>query len=327
VLSIEFSVHDMARIRFALSCLWEVVASVRVLADPTSHAVHLPWVNRVRPQLAAAGFIPGSGDRLLTTLVPPTGRPIPDFLTPAPTALTADLDAELAVLRASPAERVRRDLGVLDETRSSAVRPLHDDPEAQLARLASEITEYWTIAIAPYWPRMRMLLEAEVFQRARRLTEDGAEGLLNDLHQRVRWEDDTLSIAHRYCTGNTTLVGSGLLLVPSVFVWPSVLSIAAAEQPQLAYPARGIGTLWEAGNGGPAALAAVLGRTRANLLAVLESPLSTTDLARRAGLSAGGISQHLGILRAAGLVTSHRAGHAVLNTRTPVAEALLSAAA
>ncbi|GAB3795296.1 DUF5937 family protein [Micromonospora zhanjiangensis] len=291
MLSIGFSVHDMARIRFALSCLWEVVASLRVLADPAGHAVHLPWVARVRPALAAAGFRPGSPDRWLTRLVPPVGR-IPDFLNPPPATLTADLAAELAALRATPAEVVRGDLAVLDAADRRALRDLYDDPATGLDRLADEVEEYWRLAVAPYWPRIRTLLEAEVFQRARRLTEDGAEGLLNDLHQRVRWEDDTLSITHRFCSADTTGHGTGLLLIPSVFVWPSVLSVTcggsgdrAVAQPQLAYPARGIATLWESGGGGSAALTAVLGRTRAALLAALESPLSTTELARHAGLS------------------------------------------
>ncbi|WP_307812694.1 ArsR/SmtB family transcription factor [Micromonospora coerulea] len=94
---------------------------------------------------------------------------------------------------------------------------------------------------------------------------------------------------------------------------------------QLAYPVRGLGTLWECPPAAPDALGAVLGRGRARLLAELDAPRSTTELARRTGLSLAGVSQHLTTLRAAGLVVTHRAGRSLLSSRTPVAEALLTA--
>ncbi|MFD0348248.1 ArsR/SmtB family transcription factor [Kitasatospora aburaviensis] len=77
----------------------------------------------------------------------------------------------------------------------------------------------------------------------------------------------------------------------------------------------------------PDALAAVIGRSRAVLLAELDTPASTSDLARRTGLTAGGVSQHLTALRAAGLVDAHRTGRYVLYVRTEAAETLLAAAA
>ncbi|WP_020520989.1 ArsR/SmtB family transcription factor [Catelliglobosispora koreensis] len=318
MLTIAFSAGDVARIRFGFSCLWEVAASIRVLRDPGDHAVHLPWVTRARQQLD------GQDLPLLDVLISSGKTYMPDFLTPAPLTLVPDLDDELDVLLNTPEELVKADLEHMG-------RPIPqiflDDPRAGLAQVAAEIKTYWQLAIAAHWPRIRALLEAEVFYRARRLAEDGAEGLLNDLHQRVRWEEGTLSIAHRYCSGTTALEGAGLLLVPSAFVWPSVLSVSKAEQPQLAYPARGVATLWECPAEAPDALVAVIGKTRAQLLAALDAPVSTTDLARRTGLSAGGVSQQLNALRAAGLVTAHRSGHAVLNTRTAVAESLLAGAA
>lgn len=153
-----------------------------------------------------------------------------------------------------------------------------------------------------------------------------AAGLLNDLHQQIRWNEQGISITQRSCTAVDIPHGGGLVLVPSVFVWPSVLSVPTGELPQLAYPARGVATLWEDPGGAPDTLSAVLGRGRAQLLAQMRSPVSTTELARRTGISAGGVSQHLAALRAAGLVVTHRHGRSVLNVRTAVAEALLSVA-
>lgn len=326
MVSIGLSAGAVARIRIAVSCLWEVAASVRVLRHSGNDPVHLPWVRKVRPQLVAASVI-GAGGGLLWQLIPAAPRYLPDFLTPAPAGLIPDLDAELAVLRATPAKRVRADLDLYSDRRSPAVADLYTDPETGLRRLADEIAEYWRIALAPDWPRIQILLDAEVHHRARRLAEDGTGGLLNDLHQQVRWDEDTLSISQRYCSAEDVADGGGLVLIPSVFVWPSVLSITTTVSPQLAYPVRGVGMLWERRPQASDPLTAVLGRGRAQLLVEMRSPVSTTELARRTGLSAGGVSQHLATLRAAGLVVTQRHGRTVLNTRTAIAEALLAASA
>jgi len=315
MVAIGLSAGAVARIRFAVSCLWEVVAAVRVLRDPGSHAVHLPWVSGVvAPR-----------DTLLWDLVPREPAYLPDFLTPPPPGLTPDLGAELALLKATPAATVREQLDLYDGD-APRLRALRADPAAGLIRLAAEITTFFRDALAPDWPRIQLLLDAEIFARARGLAEDGAEGLLNDLHERVRWEGNTLSVTKRYCTAKDVPDGTGLVLVPSVFVWPAVLSTFAGTVPQLAYPARGVATLWERRGASPDALGAVLGRGRTRLLVELGTPASTTDLALRTGMTAGGVSQHLATLRAAGLVAAHRHGRRVLNVRTALAEALLSSA-
>ncbi|MFD0573635.1 ArsR/SmtB family transcription factor [Kitasatospora gansuensis] len=102
------------------------------------------------------------------------------------------------------------------------------------------------------------------------------------------------------------------------------------HQPELAartaLPATRRGHALGAADPSPHALAAVIGRSRAVLLAELDTPASTTDLARRTGITAGGVSQHLTALRAAGLVDAHRSGRYVLYVRTEAAEVLLAAA-
>lgn len=324
MVAIELSAGAVARVRFAVSCLWEVVASVRVLRHPSSHAVHLPWVAKVRPRLVDAGLI-GTGDGLLWRLIPAEPRYLPDFLTPLPDGLTPDLDTELTILRATPPEVVRAHLDLYEDVHTGVVRDLHERPDTGLRRLAEEIAEYWHIALAADWPRIRVLLNAEVLSRARFLAENGAAALLDSLHERVRWRGDGLSISQRYCSAPDVADGGGLVLVPSVFVWPSVLSVATGESPQLAFPARGTATLWEGPAQASEALSAVIGRGRAQLLVEMRAPVSTTELARRTGMSASGVSQHLAALRAAGLVTAHRHGKTILNTRTTVAEALLAA--
>ncbi|WP_219420405.1 winged helix-turn-helix domain-containing protein [Pseudonocardia nigra] len=101
--------------------------------------------------------------------------------------------------------------------------------------------------------------------------------------------------------------------------------VAPAWPPVLRYPARGTAALWSPPVAVADGLAGVLGRSRARLLAELESPASTTELARRIALAAGGVSEHLARLRAAGLVTAHRSGPVVLYARTALAGDLVAA--
>ncbi|GAA1180686.1 biotin operon repressor [Kitasatospora gansuensis] len=323
MLDLAFSTRDLARTRFALSPLWELVASVRVVKHPAEHPFFRPWSDEVRPRLAASGLDWG----LLADLVPQPPQLIPVFIAPPPTASVPDIGLELAVLKSTAPEQVRSGLSGRRSPRSERIEQLLDNPHRGLAELAEVMAAYWEIALAPYWPRLRSLLEGDVLRRARLLAEGGAQRLLNDLDPQVAWDADTLYVRHRHVRGSRQLGGQGLLLVPSVFAWPQVFSVTSPNwQPVLRYPPPGVATLWERRTPPPHALAAVIGRSRAVLLAELDTPASTTDLARRTGITAGGVSQHLTALRAAGLVDAHRSGRYVLYVRTEAAEVLLAAA-
>jgi DNA-binding HxlR family transcriptional regulator len=63
---------------------------------------------------------------------------------------------------------------------------------------------------------------------------------------------------------------------------------------------------------------------RAQIPRKLDRPASTLQLARRMQVSAGWISDHLKVLRQAGLVTGHRDGHQVIYTRTAKGDTLRS---
>ncbi|MEV4544442.1 ArsR/SmtB family transcription factor [Micromonospora echinaurantiaca] len=317
---VGLAARDLATTRFAVSPLWEVVASVRVIRQPHRFPEHLPWVERTRPRLAGLDW------RILADLVPVLTGVMPSFLCPPPSTSQPTLDVELATLAATPAEAVRAELGA--GPRSARLAELSADPPAGLARLAEVVRAYADAAIGPYWPRMRTLLEREVLLGAQRMAGDGVAGLLNHLDPYVRLEGDTLHVDHLVVSGAVRLDGRGLLLVPSVFCGPRVWSnFGSPGQPVLRYPARAVATLWER-DAGPhgRGLARVLGRTRAALLHELAVPTSTTELADRCGLTPGTVSAHLGALRAAGLVGAHRAGRFVLYARTTAAEALVAAA-
>ncbi|MFF0295463.1 DUF5937 family protein [Kitasatospora sp. NPDC004615] len=324
MLDVTFSVRDLARTRFALSPLWEVVAGVRVLKHPAEHPLHRPWSTRAHRRLADSGL----DWRLLADLVPDPPRLIPAFLAPPPTTSVPDLRLELSVLRATPPELVRSGLDGPRAPRSERIDRLRAEPRRGLAELAELIDAYWEIALAPHWPRIRSLLEGDILHRARLFAEHGADRLLGDLGTDITWDENTLYVGHRHTRGTGHLAGRGLLLVPSVFVWPRVFSLITPNwQPTLRYPPRAVATLWERRTALPDPLAAVLGPTRARLLAELDTPASTTALADRTALTPGAVSQHLTALRNAGLLAAHRTGRYVLYSRTEAAEILLAAAA
>ncbi|MER5888676.1 DUF5937 family protein [Streptomyces sp. NPDC001941] len=324
---LAFSASDLAQVRFAVSPMWEVAPSFRLLTSGTTHPVHRPWADQVRPRMVAAGLDRG----WLRELIPPTGGYIPDFLNPAPAGPAPTAAAEWDTIRASPADRVRRDLDHLARHQNGLgprLRSLHADPQTCLAKVTDELATYWELALAPYWARVQTILNADVLHRARLAAEHGAGHLLNDLHTSLSWDDNALRISGRKQPLTRATAGTGLLLIPSAFTGPGLRTrTTPPDPPQLAYPARGVGALWQARPVKRAdALSAVLGRSRTLLLTELEIPASTTQLAHRTGLSPAGVSQYLTALRSAGLVSAHRAGRSVLYARTTAAETLLQAA-
>src|SRR5215208_2188708 len=298
----EFTVADLARMRFAISPAWELVTSLRVLRNRAPAELHLPWVREALPIAAGLDLA------LAFALLPPEGY-IPDFISPPPLKPVPTLESELRQIEATPAEAVRTDVRTLVRGRKvpPVLEPLLADPPGVLPQLTARMREYWDKTLARSWPRIRALLDADLTHRAGRLTDGGPSRLFADLHDGVRWRHERLEVATAY-EESVPLGGRGLVLVPSAFNWRPSAITAAPWQPTLLYPARGVALLWERGSAAPDALAAVLGRSRAELLAALEAPASTTELAGRLGRSPGGISQHLTALREAGLVSAARQG-------------------
>lgn len=68
---------------------------------------------------------------------------------------------------------------------------------------------------------------------------------------------------------------------------------------------------------------ALIGATRTYVLRLIEDGCTTGELARRAGVTSGAISQHTRVLREAGLILTSRTGKSVVHTPTPLGNALL----
>ncbi|WP_411101837.1 DUF5937 family protein [Streptomyces sp. cmx-4-9] len=321
----RFGAGDLLRCRFSLSPRWETQEAVRALLRPYRQAYHLPWLSRVRE--AAEGL----DLRPLWLLMPLVGHH-PDFLSPPPVGPSVTLEEELARVRAADPEAAREDLrqslvctpGALE---SDIGQRMLADPARAVRELADLTEQAWHALVAPHWPRLRGLLEADILFHSRRLAAGGLEALFDGLHPDLHWDAPAATLTiERPGHHDRDLGGQGLLLMPSAFVWPEVVGgYDPPWQPTLIYPARGVGALWTASAGPtPQALARLLGRVRADVLCALHEPASTTALAHRLGLAPSTVSAHLGVLRAAGLLLSRRHGHQILYERTPLALALTS---
>jgi DNA-binding transcriptional ArsR family regulator len=315
VIEWRFSPDDVARIRFAFSPLWELMLSLIVLRAPARHSLHLPWVRETRPRITGLDLSE------LFALVPVRGDTA-DFLTPAPTSPLPEFAAEIEQIRSTSPEHVVAEIDEVRGVPAPIARRIADDPAEAVRRITDTLRAYWDVALAEHWPRVRTLLEADVLWRSRRLAVGGARALFEDLHESVAWHGDRLSAADPHDHAGS-LAGEGLLLVPSAMCWPTVRKMIEPYQPMVAYPVRGITTLWEARRQPPpGALAALVGNTRAAVLAALAEPTCTTALARRLSVTPGAVSQHLSVLAGCGLVASTRVGREVLYRRTRAGDEL-----
>jgi DNA-binding transcriptional ArsR family regulator len=93
--------------------------------------------------------------------------------------------------------------------------------------------------------------------------------------------------------------------------------------------ARGIADLWVHGQTPEtdewSALAELIGPTRARLLLQLVAPMTTGEVARRVGTTAGAVSQHLTALAGAGMLDRTRVGRRVYHQRSVRAQRVLEA--
>lgn len=324
--SLHFDVSDVARIRFAISPLWDTVSSFWAVADSGRNSVHRPWIASAKELLK---------DRELARTTAPlrslTGRStcLPDFLTPPPGCSTGDMEDELTIVLATPHARVQAEAQAMCDGAAPASfnHRLATDPHGALPQLARAVDAWWQAALRPHWPRMRAVLEADVAFRTRELSRGGVQTLFHHLHPALHWTGDRLVVDDALDT-DIRLGGRGLPLVPSLFATRSVLVSSNAASPPIAiYPARALGTLWEQGGTENGSVARLLGRSRATILAYTTSPCTTTQLAARTGLSAPAVSQHLGVLREAGLVTRSRYRNEVNYVVSELGSALLGQSA
>lgn len=285
---------------------------------------------------------------MLGMLIPARGY-FPDFLTPVEGQY--GWDVALDALRGIRPERMRRELvllgggsgagagagAVAGTSMAPRLREFMDGGTKHLPRLLGELRGYHRAAVEPYWTHIQAQIEAERAARGRALLDGGADELLASLPPMLRWRAPVLECDYPV-DRDVRLRGRGLLLQPSFFCRRTAVTLHDPELPPvLVYPAAS--HLASAPTGGEAArtvhveeqrqrtLGKLVGHTRSVLLRAIGDGATTSELARRAGVSLASASQHACVMREAGLVTTLRHGNAVLHTVTPLGAALLKGGA
>jgi DNA-binding transcriptional ArsR family regulator len=237
---------------------------------------------------------------------------IPDFLTPA---AGADFETGLDAVLSTPEEQIRAELEPF--ARHAWTR----DVNRARGVLGTAVRAYERHVFAPHWERAAASVATDRALRSQILIEGGVETLLATLHPRVVWTYPVLTLP---CVEDIDfhLHGQGVRLVPTYFQpVPSVLD-RPGGQFDVIYPARV--DVAAARRGG--ALQPLMGRTRASVLAAAGGGATTSQLARRLGISIASASEHTTVLRNAGLITSGRRRNTMVHALTPLGAGLISAA-
>lgn len=315
MLTYRLTDSDLGEVRFGVSPLCELGLSLKTLRAPARYPSQVPWLRRTREARERLDLDLLSelvDDRLWT----------PDFLTPRPESPLTGIDDELGELAAMPPSRFLGDIEAVRGTLPDVFR----GPSARvMGRTIDALRVYWDGLFAPWWPRMRSVLQADIVHRGRRMAAAGTGGMLDELVEAVSFDGGDVRVRLRDPRDRTVAVaGRGLTLVPTLFSRGVTVPSADDGPPMILYSCRGHGVLWETER--PAtveAVAGLLGATRTALLVALSDPASSTELAVRFDVTASAVNQHLRALRDGGLVTSTRYGRSVLYFRSPLGEALL----
>jgi hypothetical protein len=154
---------DLITSRFAISPLWELVHAVRRVSETTDHAPLRPWLARYRPRARAINL-----EVVLALQAPHWGV---DFLTVVPAGTSPTIEEQLAEVRRTPADRVRRDAEEAFR-RCGGVSPRIRDillGENAANHIADVLAVAWDELLAPEWPVLRAVLERDIVHRAGQL--------------------------------------------------------------------------------------------------------------------------------------------------------------
>ena len=336
-------------IGFAWSPLFEAVLSLRAVVHPKRVPMHLPWVRRCRALdddlldeiRALAGtfdrFVPGIFEVGLDGDSPAFEDELAALEAVDDDLVAYELSLTLGGLECGPREghspalvhdQVYRDellaAAAGDARREALAGAIFGDPAALRARYVAMLRRYWDEAFREEWERILPRIEVEVTDGARALVTGGPPGLVEELLPEGRWDPAASAIVVEKDFDGVCDISErgGLLFVPTVYGWPSVLIEMARPWPvSVIFPLRDLRQpeVPHASDHEVVAGFRALGdETRLQIARlVAEHPRSTKELAELLSLSDSAISRHLKILDAAGLVAGRRDGYYVLYELRP----------
>lgn len=315
----QVNADTLAGSRFVVSPLAETFASLKRLhAGTGTHPGERAWLadhlaayraELARDPVTALLVRAGLGEKWIA-----------DFLTPAPREGETFAE-EVARVRAADPVAARAHLALSLRGPLPPALDRDDLPD----RAADLLTYVWEETVRPYWERRRRVLEADVLARTAQLGQSGWATVLDALRPGMRWLGENRLQVNLHEYPPREISGAQLVFVP---VTPQRVGWVAWEEREryaVVYPCSGVLADGSDPTSVPAGLGPLLGTARARVLALLDSPMSTTQLCAVTGQGLGSVGRHLRVLLDAGLVRRGRAGHSVLYTRTAAGEVLVKA--
>jgi DNA-binding transcriptional ArsR family regulator len=320
---ITLSGEDILATRFATSQVTETIHALRTF-QRSSPSPYDDWARTVAPHMAQPLL------QMMVALIPVDGYVPPWFPLPGVSRPDGESFGEIAVVA-----RDLRDVGPADvrgwvgqrlPQHPAAVRPLVDSADPG-GVLGEALALAWEVLVAPWWSTMLRYLEADIAWWTTVAGEAGMGAMLARLHSRVTWDGADLVVSPTLQPQRHDRTGSGLLLVPTVFNAPYAgLAAYDPSHTWLVFSTRSAGLVFDHGvDPADDGLTALLGRTRAAVLRWTTSPRTTSEISRAAAMSMATVSEHLGVLRLSGLVSSERHGREVLYRPTRLGWQLLEA--
>jgi DNA-binding transcriptional ArsR family regulator len=306
--------EDLLAVRFEPRCgpLDDVSGASRALRQRPSILL-AQWRREVLPRVPPEAAI-------ALMMAPPAGV---TFGFGAP--LGHPLESGLETVLATPQAQLRDECDHFVAAHGALPPPLRGLPDADretLREVTTSLRAMWAAAIAPYEARLNLIRDADVTLRALHAAREGLRSAVNHLHRTVRLNGMTIEIDRPFDL-TVRSSGQGLLFVPSPWLHDEVRFIQDPAAPLvIVYPTR----LPIRTDPNPdSSLGRLLGATRARLLTALsdESGPGTLELARELGISSGTASEHLGVLRAARLISTQRNREGAKHHLTPTGKQLL----
>jgi len=331
-----FPAQPLEHTRLGSSRVLEAAHSWHVLADPSHHALHLPWVRACRR-------LPASLRQQLREHAWAVRGYLPAFLEAGLGHPDATIEEEITLIRAVPAAQLvpelvltlvdwpREDDFADPAVQARVIAAAGQDAAARLGQvfaapagvrddLLAVITRYWRASFAAEYERLEPRLHQAMEDAARTLAAAGPLGLLHGLIPEVVTDPAASTVLIPRSHHHQVDVGGhgGITLIPSIYAWPHV-RVTCDHPPwplTLTYPADPL-TRPLAPPLTPGQLArqlrAIAAGPRLELLHLASiEPRSTQELARLTQLSPAAVSKHLRTLHDAGLLTRRRDGYYVL---------------
>ncbi|MGI5346899.1 ArsR family transcriptional regulator [Streptomyces sp. CA-250714] len=317
MIRIHCTTADLARVRFATrpAPLQELNLAMSTLCGRDDAVLFDRWRRRLFRALPAAA-------EPFADLVP--AGEAPAFID----VFSDNVKDGLDTVRSARPDLVRSELERVYVGHPAApprwIHRLHrGDTDAWQFLLRAQHTAFETV-LRPVWSVIQDLHHQEFVRYAVAAAEGGIGAALARLVPGSRLQDGTWQLPGAG-SRDIELGGRGMVLLPT-FHWRRHPLVADLPDSPLyvTYPAGpGLPLSLVAAGSSDDALAAVLGRTRLETLLLLADEHTTSGLARRLRVSNATASAHAAALRAAGLITTTRAGRSVLHHRTELGSLLV----